>query len=477
MRIVFHCLLLVALITSMEIASFATEVSQNSTQEQIRQLQQLVIELQKRVRQLEKDKTDAKPETSVTAAPAPTLVEKPAPVECQEAEATAIGAGAPKPLNIGGHPVKVGVNASIQVDAIHDFNALGLSPDSGVQKEFITAYIPVGGVAAQRKNRTGVDPNASYFAAWVETPTPWGPLKGYVDVNLFGSSTDVELQIYKAYGNWGWLKAGLDYSLWLNQSAMPDTLDFEGPNAIPEARFTQASLKIPLRPSAQQNDLFLTLGVEDAPADLTLPTGITDANTSDQFPSLIGKLSYEPDWAQIELAGLYRRLKAEGTDYDQTLNCWGVILDGSIDTWGNDNLTFGVLYGEGIGAYIDDTQGLGLDAAPDSVTDPDLNAIPAFAAWAGYQHWWAKSLRSTATYGFVGLDDQFDETPNPQGTFHQTHYASMNLVWSPWPPFDIGIEYLYGRRVVTDNSNVKGSTSGDDHRIQTTVRWNFDWES
>jgi hypothetical protein len=290
-----------------------------------------------------------------------------------------------------------------------------------------------------------------------------------------GSTTEPEFQVYKVYGEWGWLKAGLDYTLWLNQAAIPSTLDFEGPNAAPENRFTQASLKIPLRPGAEKHELFFTVGAEDAEADMTLPTGVNPVN---QFPAVVGKLSYEPDWTQMELAGLYRRLKAEGPGYDQSVDGWGVSFSGSVDTWGSDNFVWGIEYGEALGAYMQDTSGLGLDAAPVSATNPDLKAIPAFGVWAGYQHWWSKSLRSSATYGLVRLDSDFDLWPNPKdtGTYKQTQYASMNLVWSPWPPFDVGLEYMFGQRIVTDNTAVDGSTTGQNHRVQFTMRWNFGWE-
>lgn len=391
--------------------------------------------------------------------------------------ATRAGDEAPAPMEIGGQQVRVGIAGTIQADIIHDFNAVGMSPGGSLPREFITANIPVGGPARDTTGRTGFSPNQSILSAWAETDTPWGPLRVYADVNLFGSATETEFQLHKAYGQWGWLKAGLDYTLWLNQAAIPNTLDFEGPGIIPIVRFTQAALKIPLPPVAEKQEIFFTVGVEDAPGELTLPSG-TSAVSTDQFPSVIGKLSYEPDWGRLELGALYRRLKAEGPEYDETVNGWGISASGSIDTWNNDSLILGGLYGNAVGAYIQDTSGLDLDAAPESDLDSSLKAIPAFGVWAAYQHWWLKSLRSTATYGFVRLDSDFDLWPQPAGTgtYRQTQYVSANLVWSPWPPIDVGLEYLYGRRTVTDDTAVDGSTAGHDHRLQFTMRWNFAWK-
>lgn len=492
-RIFRFCFFIPAVLVAFAAIVPAAEDSDSVMQEEIKALKKMVLQLQKRVRELEADRVrpgepgatpivkTAKPEPgkkvpAKTSHPEQKTTGKVPPKSEQPVKAK-VGARAPAPLEIGGHQVRVGIAGAVQADLIHDFNAVGLAPGGSVQREFITANIPVGGPAADITSRTGLSPNQSYLTGWAETDTPWGPFKVYADVNLFGSSTETEFQIYKAYGQWGWLRAGLDYTLWLNQATIPDTLDFEGPNAAPEVRFTQASLKIPLRPDSKKRGLFFTVGVEDAPAEITLPPGGTHITSVDQFPAVIGKLSYEPSWAHMELGGLYRRLKAEGTGYDQTVDGWGVTFSGRINTWGDDNFIWAFEYGDALGAYMQDTSGLGLDAAPVSSNNSALKPISAFGAWGAYQHWWSRSLRSTATYGFVRLDSDFDLWPQPAGTgtYKQAHYASMNLIWSPWAPLDIGLEYLFGHRTVTDFTAVEGNTTGQDHRIQCTARWNFDW--
>ncbi len=493
MKFLIHGLLVISLFAVPVFPAFAEDAADPSLKEEILKLQKMVLDLQRRIQQLEAEraKTDTKtpriPEhakqesrkkVQVQGAPRPPLNKIKTPSTPERVDTAAVGTDAPAPLQIGGRTVRVGIDGAIQLDVIHDFNAMGLTPGGSLQREFITAEIPVGGPASAITNRTAFSPNQSYLAGWAETDTPWGPLRIYADVNLMGSTTDAQFQIYKAYGQWGWLKAGLDYTLWLNQSAMPDTLDFEGPNALPEVRFAQASLKIPLQPNTEKKEFFVTVGVEDAAGDITTPSTPAGTTSVDQIPSVIGKLSYEPDWAHFELGGMFRRLRVEGPGYDQSLNGWGVTVSGSVDSWKNDNFIWGVQYGNALGAYIQDTSGLGLDAAPTSATNTDMKVIPAFGVWAAYQHWWTKSLRSSATYGFVHMDTDFDLYPNTPGagTYKQTQYASANLIWSPWPPFDVGLEYLYGHRTVTDSTAVDGSTTGDDHRVQFTMRWNFNYE-
>lgn len=59
----------------------------------------------------------------------------------------------------------------------------------------------------------------------------------------------------------------------------------------------------------------------------------------------------------------------------------------------------------------------------------------------GYTHKWTDTLRSTASYGYVHLDNEFSHQPN---AYHLTHCASMNLVWQVRKRLSLGLEGLYG---------------------------------
>ena len=78
---------------------------------------------------------------------------------------------APKPLDLAGRQVEIGVTGSIWFDSLHDFNALGLDPEEPIYRELVTSSIPVTGVATERDNRTGFSPNQTNFESWFKTPT------------------------------------------------------------------------------------------------------------------------------------------------------------------------------------------------------------------------------------------------------------------------------------------------------------------
>lgn len=372
---------------------------------------------------------------------------------------------------------------TIQLDTMHDFNVLGLSPTGGFEKEFITGDIPLAGtVAARRTNRSGISPDQSKWILWASTPTDRGDLKVYTKFNLTKDVVNTEFQMYRTYGEWGGLRGAYDYTLWLNQDTIPNTLDFEGPNSIPETRFGQVSYQFPITFGfcREHTPWYGIFGMEDAPADMTLPTTVASVGGYAQTPSLIGKLGFQPDWAHIEFSGLWRLLGAVGAnDYDSQVSSWGLMLDGMVKVGENDNIIIGVLGGQGLGIYIDDTAGYGLDAAPRSVADPQLRAIPAFGYWVAYQHIWNDKWQSTATYGLVKLDNEFfvpaSRADYPQGMMCGSQYASINLIWQPRDGFEVGLEYLYGMREVTENTTPVpgGGQTGLDHRLQLTLCWAF----
>jgi len=413
------------------------------------------------------------------------------------------------PYVLTGDREGVGFNGLLEVDGIYDSNAVGLIPNKGVLREFVTSQIPVTGTqAATRYPREVISPNQTQLGVWFEQPTELARFRAYTLMNLFKDPYTVDFQVYKVYANYGWFKAGKDYTIFFNQSAAPDTIDFEGPNAIPYIRTPQLVMNIPLEELGFRSNQGLVVGIEHMPAELTLLNN-ADANRMptvdaavnwgpvNELPSFVGKYVYTPEGAHIEAAGLFRKLTAAGPNYRSSCYGYGMALSGKIATWGKNNVILAAQGGQGIAAYSQDSSGLGLDAAPSLFipgTNPQpstrgsLRPIPVWGAWAAYQHFWTETVRSTGTFSILTLNDEFvsrgltpsvdvDDPGNTMyGRLLQARYASINVVWSPNPTFTLGIEYMYGHRFITGDSVPAGATSnaGQANRFQACVRWNFD---
>jgi hypothetical protein len=113
-------------------------------------------------------------------------------------------------------------------------------------------------------------------------------------------------------------------------------------------------------------------------------------------------------------------------------------------------VTYLAAYGNGIGRYVQDTSGLGIDAAIVSSTEPWLKAIPTVGTSFGYQHYWAAKVRSSVIYSFAQVDNSVYQ---PGTTYHKSNYVATNLIWNVYGSLNVGTEFLYGWVVRKDNSS------------------------
>ena len=68
----------------------------------------------------------------------------------------------------------------------------------------------------------------------------------------------------------------------------------------------------------------------------------------------------------------------------------------------------------------------------------------------GYTHHWADDWRSTVSYGYAHLDN----TASQAGTaYHQTDYASANVIWQLRRRLAVGVEGLYGHKQTKDGTD------------------------
>jgi hypothetical protein len=114
--------------------------------------------------------------------------------------------------------------------------------------------------------------------------------------------------------------------------------------------------------------------------------------------------------------------------------------------------------------YVNDTSGLGTDAAPADAANPHLKAVPLTAVYGAYQHYWIKQLRSSAVFGFAQMENT---DLQPDSSYHQSDYSAANLIWNPVGSLNIGTEFLYGWFVEKDKSSASAP------RFMLSAKYNF----
>lgn len=249
----------------------------------------------------------------------------------------------------------------------------------------------------------------------------------------------------------------MDIEIW------PNILDWWGPSGMalnrnPQIRYTWAL----------ENGRF-ALAIENSNASLT--TGVLgdispglDVQAVARLPDITSHYRREGEWGHVQLGGVVRQLSYETPTAPENAPKgnelgWGFNLTGMLGTVGADRLRVGLVYGHGIGSFINDGS---VNLAPDP--DGGARALPTTGITLYYDHYWTESL-STALGGSHNSYDTGDLQLGSE--VESVSYASTNLLWAPSSNFWAGIEFQYGRRVDIDGD------SGTDVRTQLQFRYTF----
>jgi hypothetical protein len=370
-------------------------------------------------------------------------------------------------------PVLIKFNAKPRVDFTNDPQNTG-NPD-----RFVTAQIPVDGDFFQGGgNQFNVNAKGSQLSIDVRAPELPGAPRFYYQNDFFGSGGgELPFRVRQLYGQIYNVVLGQTFSVFEDPDAWPDTVDYEGPNS---AIFARRPL-VRYQWQAAKNWQF-NFGLEKPASEVD--TSIDpDAQQVQHAPDGGLNVRWEDSkYGHVQLGAIFRDIGVKGPVVgNQNTFGWGVNLSSSLNVFERqatseivasatdkdvvagvqqdvkpvfDSVQTQVTYGHGLFRYFnDDFQNN--DAAFNS--SGDLTAIPAFGAMIGYTHQWNDYLRSTASYGYVHLDNQFSQESD---AYHQTHYASLNLVWKARKRLSIGFEALYGHK------EEKSGADGDAFRLQ-----------
>jgi len=341
-----------------------------------------------------------------------------------------------------------------KVDFIYDTKPIG------TYDYFVTSAIPTSGPDTQRGSQFTAQAKQTRLNVDLRRETDWGAARLFVEGDWFGNASfnfepgSYQFRLRHAFGQVGNLAAGYSFSGFMDNDALPDTLDFEGPGSAPYLLLASARYTWKLAP--QYN---LSISAEAPSAEITAPIGAGRST----FPDVSLRGRYEADAGHVQLSGVYRRLGwRSGLGQSDTTNGYGVNLAGSLKTVGEDYLVAGGVWGKGIARYVSDITGLGLDAivAPDG----QLEALEAYGGYAGYTHYWTPKIRSTGVVNYLGMSNK----PFQSGTsFTNSQYYSANVIWNPAGSLNVGLEVLYGRYRTFDG------LSANDTRFQASIQYDF----
>src|SRR5438477_1509304 len=287
-------------------------------------------------------------------------------------------------LKIGGY---------FKTDFIYD-----LKP-AGNAESFISSSIPIPTVVGVNNSTVSVRPTRLSLDFRIPSTT-LGDVRFYVEGDLFGTNATTP-RLRHAYAQLRNVLIGQTFSNFMDPDGFPDTLDFQGPNGMVSIRNPQLRYGFALSPSTT-----FYISVEKPSSDIIFKTPQFTSQPNAPSPDGAIRLRQEFERGHFQVAGLFRSIAAFlPNGRTDSVFGWGLNAATSVKTFGKDNAIFAVAAGHGISRYLQDTSGLGIDAEPVSGVIPHLQATPAVGVEAAYQHYWLKTLRSSAIYSYAAVNN------------------------------------------------------------------------
>ena len=351
--------------------------------------------------------------------------------------------------------VALGIGGYVKAMGMYDF--MGAINNN----EFVTNEIPVPLNPAQR-NRFGATANHStIFLKLVTSPTRFGRVIVYVQTNFTGDNGGYGLKMKQAYVTVGHVTAGLARSTFSDAPAMAPTVDDQGPSGQVTAKQMLVQYVSP-----SYSGFNYAVSAELPSASYTAGSGAEAI--SQRCPDIPAYVQYSWDKgaSHVRVSGLLRQLSYRDmvASKNHFTTGWGVQFSTVAQLGAGFSLFGHYTYGKGIGHYINDFDGEGLDLIPD-FGEPGKLKAPGMAGFtAGLQYTFTKDLFVSGSYSRAQL---YNSKGMDADTERYSQYIAANIFYNVWGDLRFGMEYVHCTR-----KNLSG-VSGKANRIEAMLQYSF----
>lgn len=289
--------------------------------------------------------------------------------------------------------------------------------------------------------------SSSIYMNFVAMPGSSDQIGLFFKANFMGNNNN--FNVYHLYAKYRGLTIGYTTSAFTDAAAEPMTIDFEGPNGYPyntlfTAYWTQKFTK----------NVSGAIGIDAPSASIT--TGSETNSVNQRIPAIPMFLQY--GWADgashIRLSGIIRPIQYRNLagGVNKTIVGGGVQFSGMTNIVGGLSFQFNGAYGKGIGSYLQDDNGLGLDAVTTS-DDGKMEAVTSMGLTGGLSYQFSPKLTANLVYSHLTnwMPEGAEETGN---TYRYGDYCAANLVYAFNKFLSAGIEYDYGHRKALDGTGL-----------------------
>jgi hypothetical protein len=356
-----------------------------------------------------------------------------------------------------------------QADYIQDFKRV----DPAWQDSLRPSKIPTTDGLYGSDGQAILSIKQSRFGVRGSNPVGDDTFKFQFEFDLYGVGVDAgqtTMRVRHVYGSWGNWLAGQTNTLFMDIDIFPNTIDYWGPNGMAFVRTPQ----IRWTPIHSGDNTF-AVAIEKPGNDIDVgqfsryeDQGLANFQPNNEIPDITAQYRMAQDWGHLQIAGILRKLGVENTINPANIvkrddTGWGVDVTASIKVGERDKVLLGFVTGAGIATFMNDG---GVDMAPTTPIQAttDAKAVDLTGVSAYFDHYWNTKWSSSIGYSY----DEVDNLAGQNGSaFKKGEYFSANILHTPAENILIGAEILWGKR-----EDFNGN-SGDDSRIQFSLKYNF----
>lgn len=280
---------------------------------------------------------------------------------------------------------------------------------------------------------------SSIYMNFVAMPGSDNQIGLFFKANFMGNNNS--FNCFHFYAKYRGLTVGYTNSIFTDAAAEPMTIDFEGPNGYPFITLFTAYW--------QQNftkNISGAIGI-DAPST-SLTTNVATKTVNQRIPSIPLYLQYawNDGGSHVRLSGLIRPMQYRNLseDANKSIVGGGVQLSGMTGIAGGLSANFNAAYGKGIGTYLQDDNGLGLDAVATG-TSGKMEAVKTLGLTGGLSYTICPKVSTNLTYSHLA-NWLPEDAMISDSHYRYGDYVAANVIYNINKFVSAGIEYDYGHR-------------------------------
>lgn len=331
----------------------------------------------------------------------------------------------------------MGVGGVVRMRGMYDWN--GSVPANG----FAPYLIPVDKDPTQMNRLSATPAGTAIFFSIIGKNTPLGNYMGYIEAN-FNGYNHIDFKLKKAYVKVGDWTAGYASSTFEDPAALAPVIDGAGPNG----KISKSTVLVRYFHTFKSG--WSVAGGLEFPQSSVEETEGQTKQCADYLPDLVALGQYSWDgMSHIRASAMLRTMKYRNLIENRNKNMlgWGIQLSTVINIIDPLTVYAQGIFGRGVASYMGDLSIGHYDLVADYDKPGTLKAPSCLGITAGIKYNFSDNVFASVSFG---EQNYYNDQHSPD-EYKYGLYGALDCFWYVTPRFQVGAEYLIGKRVNYDH--------------------------